>query len=81
MTVVQIILLSVLEALGILLIARLWFGKPKASLVRKVTCSILLLVPFFGPLAYGFISLDPSGHGEDVGDHSSGGAVGDTGEH
>ena len=81
MTIIQITLLAAFEAVGLFMIYRLWFGKPKASLVRRIVWSIFLLIPLLGPLLYGFISIDPSEHGEDVGDHSSGGGVGDTGHH
>jgi hypothetical protein len=81
MTAIQITSLAVLEAVGLFMIGRLWFGKQKSSLVRRIIWSVLLLIPLFGPLMYGFISIDPSEHGEDVGDHSSGGGVGDTGHH
>ena len=79
MTPSQITLLVLLEAVGVILITRLWLKATKASLVRRIVWSVLLLIPLLGPLMYEFISVDPSAHGEDVGDHSSGGGTGDTG--
>jgi hypothetical protein len=75
----QITFLALLEAVGILMAIRLWFKPAKTSAVRRIVWSVLLLVPVLGPIMYGFISLDPSEHGEDIGDHSSGFGSGDAG--
>ena len=77
----EIILLALIELLGLFMIARLWLKKSKATLVHRIVWSFILLIPLIGPIMYGFVSLDPSAHGEDPGDHSSGGGVGDTGPH
>ena len=76
----EIILLALIELLGLFMIARLWL-KSKTPLVKRILWSVILLIPLIGPMMYGFVSLDPSAHGEDPGDHSSGGGVGDTGPH
>jgi hypothetical protein len=75
------ILIGGLESIGLLMVVRLWLKKPKVRLSRKLFVSLVLLVPALGPLIYTFVSVDPAEHGEDVGDHSSGGGVGDTGHH
>ena len=75
MTQGQIALLAVVEAVGVFLVLRLWLKKAKASLARRIFWSALLLIPLLGPLLYGWVSLDPSAHGEDVGSHSSGGGT------
>jgi hypothetical protein len=79
MTPGQITLLALLEAVGVFMITRLWHRAPKASLLQRIVWSVLLLIPLLGPILYGFISLDPSVHSEDVGDHSSGGGTRDIG--
>ncbi len=76
MIATQIALLAIAEALGLFLIVRLWLKK--GSLAYKIIWSLVLLVPVLGALLYVFISHDPSAHGEDVGDFSSGGGVGDS---
>jgi hypothetical protein len=79
MTTGQVTLFVLLETVGVFMVIRLWFKAAKASLVRRIAWSILLLIPLLGPIMYGFISLDPSAHGEDVGSGSSGFGTGDTG--
>jgi hypothetical protein len=79
MTAGQITLLGLLEAVGVFMAIRLWFKTAKASLVRRIVWSVLLLIPLLGPIMYGFVSLDPSAHGEDVGSDSSGFGTGGTG--
>jgi hypothetical protein len=68
MKAAQITVLVILEAVGLLMIFRLWSRGSKGSLGRRIVWSVLLLVPLVGPLMFGFVSLDPSEHGEDVGD-------------
>jgi hypothetical protein len=81
MTAAQITVLGILEAVGLFLILRLWC-KIRLPVARKIVWSLLLLIPVLGPLMYGFVSLDPEPHGEDVGDFSAGGGgVGDSGHH
>jgi hypothetical protein len=80
-TTAQIIILAAFETIGIFMVVRLWLKKTRKSIVHKMVWSVLLLIPLLGPLMYGFVSVDPSAHGEDVGDHSSGGGAGDTGHH
>lgn len=75
----QKIVIILLEILGLIMVIRLWFKGGKLSLFRKIFWSVFLMVPLLGPVMYIFTSLDPSDHGEDVGDHSSGGGTGDTG--
>ena len=68
-------MLAVVEAVSLFAIIRLW-RKKKLSVARRIAWSFLLLIPVFGPLMYGFVSLVPAGHGEDAGDFSSGGGGG-----
>ena len=68
MKAAQITLLLILEAVGLFMIFRLWSKGSKKFLGRRIVWSVLLLVPLVGPLMYGFVLLDPSEHGEDVGD-------------
>jgi hypothetical protein len=68
MKAAQVTSLVVLEAVGLFMIFRLWSRGSKSSLSRRIVWSTLLLIPLIGPLLYGFVSLDPSEHGEDVGD-------------
>jgi hypothetical protein len=79
MSTSQIILLALLETVGIILAVRLWLKRPKLSVARRIGFSLLVLIPVLGPLTYGFVALDPSAHGEDVGDYSSGGGAIDPG--
>ena len=76
-----IVALSICEFVALLTIAHLWFRKHRMRVVTRLLWSIVLLVPLFGVLFYGLTRSDPEAHWEDVGDHSSGGGVGDTGHH
>jgi hypothetical protein len=62
----QILLLSVLEAIGLILIVRVWCKS--MPVIRKVALSAILLVPLFGPLMYLLVGLNPARHEEDVPD-------------
>ena len=74
-------LLILAEVISVMLIYRLWTRKKRPGVVERCFLSVVLLVPLFGWLLYGFLRTSPDAHGEDVGDHSSGGGVGDTGHH
>jgi hypothetical protein len=76
-----IIALSICEFVALLTIVNLWFRKRRMRVITRLLWSVVLLVPLFGVLLYGLTRSDPEAHGEDVGDHSSGGGVGDTGHH
>jgi hypothetical protein len=76
-----IVALSICELVALLTIVNLWFRKRRMRVVTRLLWSVVLLVPLFGVLFYGLTRPDPDAHWEDVGDHSSGGGVGDTGHH
>jgi uncharacterized membrane protein YoaK (UPF0700 family) len=52
-----IILLAVLEFVALVVIARLWIRR-RHRLVPRILWSLLLLVPLFGLLMYGFLVSD-----------------------
>jgi len=73
-----IILAVLLELAALVLIVRVWQHKHR-NWVAKFFWSVLLLIPFFGLLFYGFLTINPesqSDHTEDsVGARTGGGSV------
>ena len=59
----------VYEIITVAFIYRLWTGKGRPGTVERCLLSMVLLVPFFGWVAYIFLKSPPSEHGEDVGNH------------
>jgi hypothetical protein len=76
-----IVALSICEFVALFTIVNLWSRKRRMHVVIRLLWSVVLLVPLFGVLFYGLTRSDPEAHADDVGDHSSGGGVGDTGHH
>jgi hypothetical protein len=77
----RLILLILYEVVSVILVYRLWTRDKRLGVVERCFLSVVLLVPFFGWIFYGFLKIEPDAHGEDVGDHSTGGGVGDSGHH
>jgi hypothetical protein len=67
------------EVIIFLIIYRLWTSKIRPGVIERCLLSAVLLVPLIGWPFYVFFRTAPAAHGEDVGDQSSGGGVGDTG--
>jgi hypothetical protein len=70
----NIFVLAVLESISVLLILRLWARKRKTSLLFRLFWSLALLVPFLGPLFYGFVATSPDDHGEDLPEYPEAGS-------
>jgi hypothetical protein len=81
MTNTRLFLLILYEVISVIVICRLWTRKTRPGIVERCFLSLVLLVPIFGWGLYIFLKPPGDAHGEDVGDHSSGGGVGDTGQH
>ena len=60
----QIILIAILEAVGVILIVRLWVRR-RMPVLRRIVWSVILLLPLLGPLFFGFTQLNPSEHGDE----------------
>ena len=58
-----IIVLVLLELVALYLIVRLWRQK-RRGWIGKLCWSIVLLVPVFGPLFYGFLTVNPDSQGD-----------------
>jgi hypothetical protein len=67
-----IVILSVCELAALIAIVRLWTRKHRMHVVVRLLWSIVLLMPFFGLLFYGFTRSDPGGHSDDVPDSTYG---------
>jgi len=68
MNVYLLVVLALLECASLVAIGRLWTRKPKASLSSCCFWSVVvLLIPLFGLLFYGFVTINPKRHGEIVG--------------
>ena len=59
-----IVALSICELVALIAIVRLWSGKRRMHAVARLLWSVVLLVPFFGLLFYGFTRSDPEGHSD-----------------
>jgi hypothetical protein len=76
-----IILLSGLEIVALIVIVRLWIRR-HSSLLPRLLWSVVLLVPFFGLLVYGFLRSEPETHPDGAPDSWPGyGGGGDGGGH
>ena len=67
MNVYLLVVLALLECASLVAIIRLWTRKPRQSLSSCCFWSVVLLIPLFGLLFYGFVPIDPKRHGEIVG--------------
>ena len=81
MTTLRLCLLILYEVISVFIIFRLWTRKQRPRIIERCLLSLVLLIPIFGWVFYIFLKSSPDAHGEDVGDHSTGGGVGDTGHH
>lgn len=81
MSTTRIVLLAAYEIICLVIIFGLWTGKKRVGVFERCLLSVILLVPVIGWILYLFLRPSPREHGEDVGDHSCGGGVGDTGHH
>ena len=52
-----IIVLAILEVVALIVIARLWLQR-RHRIIHRILWSLLLLVPLFGLLMYGFLVSD-----------------------
>jgi len=77
MTTLRLCLLILYEVISVVIIFRLWTRKHRPGVIERCLLSLVLLVPIFGWVFYVFLKSSPDAHGEDVGDHSTGGGVGD----
>jgi hypothetical protein len=68
------------EGFGLCLIARLWVARPKMGVIRKLLCSLILLIPFVGWLFFAAFCPAPARdeHGGHV-EHGSAALGGDFG--
>jgi hypothetical protein len=65
----QIAVFIILECISLLLIVHLWLRKSKVPDCQRCLWSILLLVPLFGWLLYGFIASAPESHPDEMREH------------
>jgi hypothetical protein len=79
MKISQLIILGLLELVSVVLIVRLWLKRRHKNIAVRIFWSVVLLVPLFGPLFYGFICTDPDEHPYDT-DTTSGSAMSQAGE-
>jgi len=73
-----IIVLSVLELLALVVIVRLWTLR-RLHILSRIIWSLILLVPLFGLLMYGFIQSDPEKNPERMESQADSDASGDPG--
>jgi energy-coupling factor transporter transmembrane protein EcfT len=59
-----IIAFAILELVGLAAIIHLWLRRRMRRFI-KCFWTIFLLIPFFGPLFYEFLTNNPDPHGED----------------
>jgi 4-amino-4-deoxy-L-arabinose transferase-like glycosyltransferase len=72
MSTPQIIGLGGLECISVLIIIRLWRKKRRMSIWSRCFWSVVLLVPLFGWLFYGFVVTDPDEHSDVLTEHWDG---------
>jgi hypothetical protein len=72
MSTLQIIGLVVLESISVFLIVRLWRRRRRMSVLSRCFWSVVLLVPLFGWLFYGFVVTDPDEHSDLLTEHWDG---------
>ena len=83
MTTKQLILGSVFEVISLIVVVRIWLKRYHKSRVARLFWSIVLLVPFFGLIAYYFLTEAPDRHPDYIGsmDGSADDAPGPDGGH
>jgi len=62
MNTLAVVIVSVLEIGALAVIARLWLRPRRMSMAARIFWSILLLLPGFGLMMYGFIQNEPENH-------------------
>ena len=72
MSTFQIIGLVALECISLFFVVRLWRGKRKMGVWTRCFWSLVLLVPLFGRLLYGFVVTDPKEHSDVLTEHWDG---------
>jgi uncharacterized protein with PQ loop repeat len=72
MSTLQIVGLVVLECISIFFVIRLWRRRRKMSVWSRCFWSIILLVPLFGWLFYGFVVTDSQEHSDLLTEHWDG---------
>jgi len=65
-TTPQIVAFGVLEVAGLFFVVRLWLRPRRTGVVARVIWSLILLVPLFGLIIYGFLRNDPDEHPYDT---------------
>ena len=66
MSTPRILLLGVLELIALIAIVRLWRKRRHGRPIIRLVWSVILLVPLFGILAYGFLTVDPDEHPDET---------------
>src|SRR3954465_5413844 len=66
------LVLGVCELAALFVIMRLWSRKRRMRVIPRLLWSVVLLIPFFGILFYGFTRSDPEAHSDDVPDSTYG---------
>ena len=62
----QVIILVALECISLALIVNLWRRKRKMPAWQRCAWSVVLLVPLFGWLFYGFNAINPEAQSEEL---------------
>jgi hypothetical protein len=66
MTAPEVIGLSALEVVALIAVIRIWMKRCHKRLATRLIWSVVLLVPFFGLLAYFFLAEIPDEHPYDA---------------
>lgn len=72
MNVYLLLVLALLECVSLFAIVRLWTRKPRATFLSCCFWTVVLLIPLFGLLFYGFVTIVPKRHSEIVGSSGCG---------
>jgi hypothetical protein len=68
MDAMKISVLAILEAIGLIMIWRMW-SKRQRSVFARCFWTVLLLVPLLGPLFYSFAGCSPEAHDESLNEY------------
>ncbi|HEY3857962.1 MAG TPA: hypothetical protein VGO67_26545 [Verrucomicrobiae bacterium] len=60
------------EVIGGMFIYRLWTRKQRPGIVERCLLSVILLIPFFGLVFYGFVRTSPDAHSDVLNEHYTG---------
>ena len=74
MNAFQIVGLALLECISLFLIVRLWRGSRKMSVFSRCLWSVVLLIPLLGWLFYGFVTINPDKHSDELPERFGGSA-------